>query len=356
MHTPVSSDIYSHLYSLCLTGGVKVNTSTQFTRSMQGRIHDVYLVQTKDAQNIIQRLNPQVIKDSSALENLINNVLAPVSISPKLLSWPATGGCVLHTDTGHWIRRPYILGQDMTANLTLSSFKAMASTLSHFHQSISVVDFEKTTFTGVNPWSGEAAVSIENLLVLRTQITFEERDIVDGWAHYKNMHTDTSNKLHTTDVVVHRDAKPSNFIRKLDGSLTLIDFDTIGTGDSALDLGELLRAWLSSDEVRNESDTEHPHLTKISSSRSANTRSLTVNETHCTQAIHAMQTGYNDLTMTATRIQRAAVRCCLWQCERFIEDHFAGDSYYSVQTHGDNLIRAKQQLDALRLLDSVSNV
>jgi len=46
----------------------------------------------------------------------------------------------------------------------------------------------------------------------------------------------------------------------------------------------------------------------------------------------------------------------LWQCERFLEDHFAGDEYYAVQAHGDNLIRAKQQLDALKLLGKTTNI
>jgi Ser/Thr protein kinase RdoA (MazF antagonist) len=355
MHTPVSSDLYSQLYTLCQTGGVKVDTSTQFTRSMQGRIHDVYLVQTKAAQFIIQCLNPRVIKDSSALENLINKVLAPALISPKLLSWPATGGCVLHTDTGHWIRRPYILGEDMTAHLSLLSLKAMASTLSHFHQSISVADFEQTHFAGVNPWAGEATASIENLLNPGAQLTLLERGIVDDWAQYKKTYPDISIDMHTAQVVVHRDAKPSNFIRKPDGSLTLIDFDTIGTGDSALDLGELLRAWLSSDEVDKQTDAQPPSLTNISSSPNADARSLVVNSISCTQAILAMAAGYSDPAMTTSRIHRGAIRCCLWQCERFLEDHFAGDSYYSVQTHGDNLIRAKRQLVALALLDAISS-
>ncbi|MFT5893797.1 MAG: serine/threonine protein kinase [bacterium] len=356
MHTLVSSNLHSQLHSLCRTGGVTVYTSMQFTRSMQGRIHDVYRVQTEDAQFIIQCLNPRVIKNSSALENLINNVLAPASISPKLLSWPATGGCVLHTETGDWIRRPYILGEDMTAQLSLLSFEVMASALSHFHQSISVADFEQTNFTGVNPWSGEATVSVENLLNQSTRMTFEERGIVDDWAKYKKIYIDISNELHTVHVVVHRDAKPSNFIRKPDGSLTLIDFDTIGIGDSALDLGELLRAWLSSDEVANEIDSECSYLTKNSCSFNEDIQCLAVTSSNCAQAILAMQSGYNDTTMTSSRIRRAAVRCCLWQCERFLEDHFAGDSYYSVQIHGENLIRAKQQLNALKLLDPLSTV
>ncbi|MFT6306751.1 MAG: thiamine kinase-like enzyme [Halioglobus sp.] len=323
---------------------------------MHGRIHDVYLVQTIDAQFIIQCLNPRVIKDSSALENLINNVLAPAQTSPKLLSWPATGECVLHTNSGRWIRRHYIRGKDMTAQLSLSSFEAMANTLSYFHQSISVADFEKTKFTGVNPWSGESTGSIENLIKHGAQMTVEERGIVDDWAQYHKSCSDLNNELHIAQVVVHRDAKPSNFIRKPDGSLTLIDFDTIGTGDSALDLGELLRAWLSSDEVDKQTDAERPSLTNIASSPNADARSLVVNSINCTQAILAMESGYNDPTMTTSRIHRGAVRCCLWQCERFLEDHFAGDSYYSVQTHGDNLIRAKLQLDALALLDAMSSV
>ena len=59
--------------------------------------------------------------------------------------------------------------------------------------------------------------------------------------------------------------------------------------------------------------------------------------------------------MTATRIKRAATHCCLWQFERFLEDHFADDVYYSVLAHGDNLHRAEQQLEALRLLDGMNN-
>jgi aminoglycoside phosphotransferase (APT) family kinase protein len=354
MHTPVTSDRYSQLYSLCRTGGLRVDTTTKFTRSMHGRIHDVFLVQTKDTRFIIQCLNSRVIKDSSSLENLINNLLAPAAISPKLLLWPATRGCVLHTDSGHWIRRPYILGEDMTAQLSLLSFEAMASTLSHFHQSISVADFEQTNFTGVNPWSGEATVAIENLSKQGAQMTFKESSIVDDWAQYKKSLTNINNEFDPAHIVVHRDAKPSNFIRKPDGSLILIDFDTIGIGDSALDLGELLRAWLSSDELGNETDTELPSPAQTLCGTNVDNQYLAVTGTSCKQAILAMQAGYNNPIMTASRIKNAAVRCCLWQCERFLEDHFAGDSYYSVQMHGDNLIRAKQQLDAIKLLDTSS--
>jgi len=263
---------------------------------MQGRIHDVYLVQMQHAQFIIQCLNPQVIKDPSAFETLINNVLAPASIAPQLLHWPATGQCVLQADSGSWVRRSFIVGQAMTTQLSLHSFETMASTLRHFHQSLAVADLEQSNFIGVNPWSGEATLAIEDLYNQSSGITSEERAVVNEW-----------------------------------GSLVLIDFDTIGTGDPALDLGELLRAWLSADELVNEIDSGY----------------LPVCDASCTKVIQALHTGYNDPTMTASRIHSAAVRCCLWQCERFLEDHFAGDAYYPVQARGDNLIRAKQQLDAV---------
>lgn len=356
MHTIVTASLHSQLYKLCQTGGVKVDTSTQFTQSLQGRIHRVYLVQTEYEQSVIQCLNPAVIKDSLALENLINDVLAPASITPLLLPWPATDKCVLHTDSGHWIRRSYIVGQAMTTQLSLVSFEAMASTLRHFHQSIGLADFEQTNFIGVNPWSGDATVAIEKLHSQVTKMSSIERAIVDEWAQCKESYPDTNNELPVTHVVVHRDAKPSNFIRKANGSLVLIDFDTIGTGDPALDLGELMRAWLSSDELDNALDTEQPDLTDLSSDRNPDSQYMAVSGADCTKAIQTLQAGYNDPTITASRVQTAAIRCCLWQCERFLEDHFAGDSYYLVQTHGDNLIRAQQQLDAFRLLYELSDV
>ena len=350
MYTPVTTDLHEQLFSLCQLGGVEVDASSQFTQSMQGRIHRVYLVQTQHAQFIIQCLNPQVIKVPSAFESLINGVLAPAALAPQLLHWPATGQCVLQHDSETWIRRSYIVGQAMTARLSLSSFESMASTLRHFHQSLTVADIEQSNFIGVNPWSGEATPAIENLYNQSSGITRAERAVVNEWAKYKQRYIDVENQPPATHAVVHRDAKPSNFIRKPDGTLALIDFDTIGIGDPALDLGELLRAWVSADELVNEIDSVSSGLSENSNERIPVTDFLAESDVNCAKAILALQAGYNDPSMTASRIHMAAIRCCLWQCERFLEDHFAGDTYYAVQAHGDNLTNAKQQLEALRLV------
>lgn len=378
MYKSVSPDLSAQLYSLCQTGGLTLDSSAQIMMPTQGRIHDVYLVQIDKAPFILQCLNPEVIKDTSKLENLINSVLAPASITQQLLPWPAIGNCMLIAGTRAWIRRHYIQGWAMTTRLSLQNFKAMANTLRQFHQSVTVAAFNRAGFVGVDPWSGKAGEALDCRFSQDTIITAAERGIVDRWVGYRQRFFKKNNRQHSTQCVVHRDPKPSNFIQTPDGSLVLIDFDTTGTGDPALDLGELLRAWLSSDELEDEAneqsdetnlfdekpieletgtdaqnpvpdstqdsvaDSSHKHIHDI--------QFLTVSATGFAQAVKALQRGYDDPTMTTLRIEQAAARCCLWQCERFLEDHFAGDLYYPVQARGDNILRAKAQLDALQLL------
>ncbi|MDR1657504.1 MAG: phosphotransferase [Deltaproteobacteria bacterium] len=45
------------------------------------------------------------------------------------------------------------------------------------------------------------------------------------------------------DLVVHRDCKRDNFLLDCDGSMAIIDWDTVGYGDPLLDLGEMCRSW-----------------------------------------------------------------------------------------------------------------
>lgn len=354
MHTTVRPDLYAQLYNLCQTGGMVVDGTTQFTCAEQGRIHQVYRVQTRNKKYILQCLNLVVINNPLALEKLINTVLAPALMTPHLLRWPATDRCVLNTDTGHWILRPYIVGKTLTTQLSIPSFEAMASTLRHFHRTLKIAEFEQAKFTGVNPWSGEATHALENRLNIGTKMNSREREIIRQSKRFKQTLVEADTNSHYSDVVVHRDAKPSNFIQKPNNSLVLIDFDTIGIGDPALDLGEILRAWLSSDELTAKIDLPDTSLINAKRHIGQSDPWLAINRADCTLALQALETGYNDPEMTTPRIRKAAMQCCLWQCERFLEDHFAGNSYYKVHTHGDNMHRAEQQLVALGLLSETT--
>ncbi|MFK7892830.1 MAG: aminoglycoside phosphotransferase family protein [Granulosicoccus sp.] len=351
MHTRVNSDLYTRLYQLCQQGGLSVNDTTEISFSEQGRIHQVYLLQTGCHLSVIQCLNPRVINDATALERLTNTVLAPALLAPQLLPWPATGSCVLATSEGSWVNRSYIEGEALTTKLDVALFEAMANTLKHFHKSLSVMSLLQSGFTGVDPWSGDAAESLRRRVDGGDVCSSIEQEVLVTWASCRNKISDTDWVKDNDNVVVHRDAKPSNFILRPNGSLTLIDFDTIGIGDPAMDLGEIMRAWLSSDE----SDT-NIGLNSISTSDSVCDgnqfrRKLLTNSVDCTLALKALETGYKDDDMTTHRIKQSAMQCCLIQCERFLQDHFMNDQYYRVRNHGDNLLRAIKQIEAWKILD-----
>lgn len=330
-----------------------VDATTRFVGSPQGRIHQTFLFRTTDTQYILQCLNPQVVNDSTAFVTLINTVLAPASLAPPLLPWPATGECVLRHDTGRWICRLYISGNALTTQLSVTIFEAMAITLRQFHTSLTIPTLESSRFIGVNPWSGEATVQLKSKLKADTRRSTEEQLVVEQWERYRHKSRDAKGTANRAHVVVHRDTKSSNFIQKPDDTLVLIDFDTIGIGDPAFDLGEILRAWLSSDE--HDYDSARAIESDNFKKDEGGSRVLTVGSKDCITAILALQNGYNDPAMIACRIKLAAMQCCLWQCERFLEDHFAGDVYYTVTTHGDNLYRAQSQLEALSVLDTITD-
>ncbi|MFK7862071.1 MAG: aminoglycoside phosphotransferase family protein [Granulosicoccus sp.] len=356
MDTPVSSEIRHKLIELCLTAGVTVDANTKFTSTTQGRIHAVYFVQTAKSEFIIQRLNSMVVSDLPSFEALVNTVLAPASLSPELLIWPSSNTCVLQHCGKSWIRRKYIKGQALTAHLSSGTMEKMASTLNDFHKALTLADFRKSGYSGVNPWSGITGRHLMERISNNDRMSLNEQTTLKEWWRKKQDYISQHDESEVSSVIVHRDTKPSNFILKPDGSLVLIDFDTIGIGDPAMDLGELVRAWLTSDEITPVTKMSTSSCPYIAGDHSKKSLVLNVNPTDCASSLIALQRGYNDLKMTPSRIRLAAIKCCLLQCERFLDDHFDGDRYYSVKSHGDNHYRAQQQLTALAILHKVNGL
>ena len=323
------------LSAVCRAGGIADVDLLSFLAPNGGRIHNTYIAQSITPQFVLQRINTQIIADPGGLVRATELGFRHTDIGNAVMPWPSTGNAVLVLDGDHWIRRAFIAGETPAIPISSNDLQAMSSAVYRLHKTISIADFHACEFNSVDPWADAAAISLQRKLSAPgSDFSKAERQCIERMESAVDYLAIPSNQTETVPIstVVHRDTKPDNFVKRSDRSMLLIDFDTLGIGDPAQDLGEMLRALLT----ETNGDTQ-----KVEQSRQ---------QMDISALINTMCAGYNDTTMTFARIRRAALHSCLWQCQRYLNDHTDGDRYYAVTFRGENLANANHQLDAFETL------
>ncbi|NND89262.1 MAG: aminoglycoside phosphotransferase family protein [Granulosicoccus sp.] len=328
-------ELIGRLEHVCQAGGLNDVAALAFHTPAHGRIHDVYLVHDSSHPFVLQRVNTNVIADPVAPARVSECALQAQGIENGLLNWPATGTALLFCLDSCWLRRGWIYGKPPEQPVTVKQVQGMSRALRHFHQTIDLAAFKNCRYASIDPWSGIAGLLLqESISNPQLQLDSYEREAIAQLGRARQtlallQDSTVANCPAKLPVVVHRDPKPSNFIERSRGDMVLIDFDTIGIGAAEQDLGEMLRALLTGDE-------------------SSESKVTTADD--CKGLIHQIQQGYGDSAMTQRRISLAACHSCLWQAERYLEDHLAGDRYYKVISRGDNLLRTRAQLEGFDLV------
>lgn len=134
--------------------------------------------------------------------------------------------------------------------------------------------------------------------------------------------------------VIHGDCKVNNllFHPAEDAVVAIIDLDTLMAGDPAWDFGDLVRsAFAGSEETTAGSELAIARFEPLCRGFVAQMGSIDGIE----------------------RYAAAPAYMSFMLAVRFLTDHLEGDPYFKVAQHGDNLLRARSQLDlAKRFLDA----
>ncbi len=133
--------------------------------------------------------------------------------------------------------------------------------------------------------------------------------------------------------VIHGDCKVNNLLFDLENPKVsgIIDLDTIMWGHPAWDFGDLIRSVLTG------SVNKGDERTRIQSTTEGFVRSYEINRASLESFAYAPSHMSFMLGI------------------RFLADHFRGDTYFKVETHGDNLVRATEQFELSERLTRVAS-
>ena len=288
-----------------------------------GHINDTYLVgaQGEDPRYVLQRLNGTVFPDPTAVMRNLGKVLAHVGEDLLVAPLPtANGDSFALLPGGHaWRLFPWLPSRTFQA-LPKNLLRPAGAAFGRFLQALQ--DFGQELETVINgfhdlghvlarldaaPAKGEVATELRRLETLRTAF-------VPG----------------KPSRVIHGDCKINNllFHPTEDEVAAIVDLDTVMLGDPAWDFGDLVRsAFAGSEETA-----------------PAQALSMAGFERLCV----GFADGYGPTFGTGDNVQRFAAApayMSLMLAVRFLTDHMEGDRYFKVSERGDNLRRARSQLD-----------
>ncbi len=137
----------------------------------------------------------------------------------------------------------------------------------------------------------------------------------------------------STDVVIHGDCKVNNLLFAEDGDavVAVLDLDTLMAGAWWLDFGDLVRSAAFSPH----GVFRHAYYAAVA------------------EGFFFGRGTFPDSDVEAAL--RAPAHVGFMLAVRFLDDHFRGDRYFRVRRHGDNLQRAKAQVEQFLQLEADEN-
>lgn len=324
--TPISTEVVIDV----LSDAEFANDVTSCRHLDAGRTHDVFAVDVDERQYVVQRVNESIL-NADDLAAMTDAVFSVVAKSKRVHEWPASGQRVYRAKSGAWIVRDMIEGDALTAPIDADTAMQMAAGLRQFHQAMHQPDIKGTALRGIDPWADTLDSAV--LEVVEQPRRLRSPDELATLATMERARIDlTRDTLTPMDFgIVHRDPKPSNFLRTPSEQLTLVDYDTIGYGAYIDDLGELIRSIVAMDDDR--------CCGAIMSSQDV------------AELMGAVVNGYRAEFANEEAVRQAARRAALRLAQRFLLDHIRGNVYFSKSMPGENLRLAVHNL---RIVDALS--
>ena len=308
-----------------------------------GHINDTYKVLIDGRPYLLQKINTQVFQDSESLEQNINFVLAHDGALFPAHFRTEEGKIHLIDDQSCWRLQAY-LNQSYSPNEVNSKKQvaAIGSGFGQFANAFALVPPEKFKETIPN-------FHQLNLRLLQLdqaiRLDAEERvdmvsDLVTKASDFRWIN-DRFEGLLTQGLakrLCHNDAKAANILLKNtdDSFAKIIDLDTVGPGYLLFDYGDLMRSIFtpaSENEMSLEKLIIRPEYFDVL--REAYTQELNFETTELELASLAFGGLYMTYIMAI----------------RFLTDFLQGDKYYKISFGHENMIRARNQLKLLELME-----
>jgi len=306
-----------------------------------GHINDAYLVVADGGRYLLQRLNPSVFAHPDAvmanvvavtdhLRNKGEPTLALVDSVDGAPSWRDQSGAV-------WRMYCYVDGAHPLAVKTPEDAALVGRAFGRFHRLLA--DLDAGGLRVSLPGFHDPALRVSQLTAAAEEDDHgrlaEVRDVVDELLTLREA-VDADGALSgLPHRVAHNDAKAANLLVQGCGRApTVVDLDTVMAGSVLWDVGDMVR---SSTGTADES-----------------TATVQFDAERYDALVDAWLAQTGELL---TPDERGAVRSAgpvvtFEQTVRFLTDHIRGDVYFRVTVPGQNLERARNQLQLLRSMVS----
>ena len=297
------------------------NLTGDVTEIKRGHINDTFSVADKW---VLQRVNPRVFNQPS---NLLRNyrLVEPVvhDLVPRLVCSMDGDDFVETGDGSIWRIFEYIESRNFD-NLPDDLCEIAGATFGKFLKRLKSLSVQlEPNIEGFHQFDKY----LDDLDAIRVDgVADEELDFVE---RRRNDSVDFSEARQ----IIHGDCKVNNllFHSLQDVVLAIVDLDTLMWGHPAWDYGDLIRSIVTGGELNHESDTR----------------------------IDAVTQGFlKEYPVVAEQRQtfaRAPAHMSLMLGTRFLADHFAGDEYFKVDYHGENLERAREQFRLTQVFENLAD-
>ena len=303
-----------------------------------GLVNDTFLVGTNADAYVLQRINRSVFGDPRALMQNVGTVSAHLAGRhvPELVP-SGDGGWIIEDGADIWRMWRRVRDAAPCGELTPVRVGSAAQLLGRFHRGLS--DLSPSVLTETIPHFHDLGIRLASL---RETIAHDPcgrvedvgAEIERAFAANALVMTATEFTSRLPRQVAHNDAQINNILFRRDDAVCLVDLDTVMPTARFWDVGDLLR----SASTRGEEDDPDPQHNLVEPA-----------------LFHAIVDGYRDAVarvVTPGSIEYAAVEVSglfitYEQALRFLTDYLRGDVYYRTTRAGQNLDRARAQLNLL---------
>ena len=304
-----------------------------------GHIHRTYLLRPDGnsvERYVLQKINGQVYGDTPLLVEQTSQVLAALAADvffstnyqvPELI--PTRSGepiCAIAVDDEHQVWRLWRFVEDsMTCDppTNRQQIHAAAKAFGNYQRAIAVLESEALVETIPGFLNMTSYLKAFDDVLRRIELS--EREAAAQWIARVQNSLEWPESLLQHNAVIHGDCKINNLLFDLQGErvLSVIDLDNNMMGHWAWDFGDLVRS--------------------VSYSRGGFDG---LDYQACIEGFLAGRGNKPDQDdLLAEHLATAPAFLAFMLGLRFLTDHLAGDEYFAVPKHGDNLQRAIEQFE-----------
>lgn len=211
-----------------------------------GLLHMMYHVSTDQGEYAIKLLNPDIMKRTEALQNMINSEMisnALVNVIPLVAAKSFNGENILELDGYFYVIFDWLVGETIfPPNITECHCEQIGRALGKIHASKIKVDTMEANL-------GVREVYDWNMLLEKAKICNEDVYLIlqDNFADIIRWDRNAVSGLHSAlknQVISHRDLDPKNVMWKNDEPF-IIDWEAAGYVNPFQELIEVLNYWIA---------------------------------------------------------------------------------------------------------------